>query len=310
MMVDAQSSSWQILIALVLGRLTPQDGLNNPSKRFKLLVRTLFSLLPTLRWIDFLRQDDDLFELLKKRPRLVMKLYRPYLFHPISTQQCLQQLMAHYSLQKQLMHSHLYRRLFNSESIMLASFTGKNGEIFSFTLSLFQDFDREGELQLKFLDGGEQDLALATFSFGGTQSAPYVFIGGIQGGHREDSCGDDFIKRASKACHGMFPKKLALEMVMEIANLLGINELRGVSTQAHVYQNWRYYKFRKLFVNQYDQLWQEFGARRLNDSCFVLPTAMNHKPLELVESKKRSEYRKRYEMLDDIKQQLSQAMSR
>ena len=59
----------------------------------------------------------------------------------------------------------------------------------------------------------------------------------------------------------------------------------------------------------YDELWQEFDARDV-DANFVALQAQPRKPLEEIASKKRAMYRRRYEWLDLLVQEMSEQFAR
>ncbi|WP_163367113.1 DUF535 family protein, partial [Escherichia coli] len=50
----------------------------------------------------------------------------------------------------------------------------------------------------------------------------------------------------------------------------------------------------------YDQFWLSMGAKPLDSGYFLLPARIARKPLEEVASKKRAEYRRRYQLLDEL----------
>ena len=51
----------------------------------------------------------------------------------------------------------------------------------------------------------------------------------------------------------------------------------------------------------YDEFWQENGAQR-GDKYWQLPLQVEQRPLEEIQSKKRSMYRKRYQLFEQIEQ--------
>ena len=59
----------------------------------------------------------------------------------------------------------------------------------------------------------------------------------------------------------------------------------------------------KILFN-YDEFWQE-NQGQLNGQYWQLPLESARKPLEEIASKKRSMYRKRYEMLDEMSKNIS-----
>ena len=50
----------------------------------------------------------------------------------------------------------------------------------------------------------------------------------------------------------------------------------------------------------YDEVWRDRGGIRVADTHFELPIGGNRRPLDEIAAKKRSMYRRRYQMLDEI----------
>ncbi|EFY1204678.1 virulence factor VirK, partial [Shigella flexneri 2a] len=68
----------------------------------------------------------------------------------------------------------------------------------------------------------------------------------------------------------------------------------------HVFRQLRYwYQKRKTFVAVYSDFWESVAGKTCGD-WYKLPTQVVRKPLSNIASKKRSEYRKRYALLDYI----------
>lgn len=60
----------------------------------------------------------------------------------------------------------------------------------------------------------------------------------------------------------------------------------------------------------YDSFWLSIGGEKQENGNFMLPLVMPRKPMEEIASKKRSEYRRRYALLDSLIQQMKQATQR
>lgn len=60
----------------------------------------------------------------------------------------------------------------------------------------------------------------------------------------------------------------------------------------------------------YDSFWLSIGGEKQDNGNFMLPLVMPRKPMEEIASKKRSEYRRRYALLDSLIQQMKQATQR
>ncbi len=158
---------------------------------------------------------------------------------------------------------------------------------------------KEGELSLQLKSEENNSLCTISFSFYESPNGMTILIGGLQGPKHENY---SLIKDATKSCYGLFPKKIAFEALMIFGNQLGINVIHAVSNDAHMYKHWRYDK--KIFTD-YDSFWLELGAHKMDKRLFEFTEPVYHKPLEMIESKKRSEYKKRQLLLSEIKAQIA-----
>ena len=115
----------------------------------------------------------------------------------------------------------------------------------------------------------------------------------------------EYIQLATKACHGLFPKRLMLEATCLLARHLGANNILAVSNCAHIYRSWRYAKKKqgKIHVD-YDSFWESMGGELKPEGYFELPLAVARKPIEDVACKKCAEYRRRYSLLDEMMKQI------
>ncbi|MFK9827954.1 DUF535 family protein, partial [Escherichia coli] len=86
---------------------------------------------------------------------------------------------------------------------------------FSVRLSADAFLDKEGEATLTFCDHQNTVLAELTFTLCKYQGKTTLFIGGMQGAKAHVP--HEHIQLATKACHGLFPKRLLVEAVMTLA---------------------------------------------------------------------------------------------
>ena len=84
--------------------------------------------------------------------------------------------------------------------------------------------------------------------------------------------------------------------VRDVATALGPNGL-GIADSRQTKLRW---KLRKRVKMNYDHFCQESGAALGSDGHWHLPAEPQRKDIADIESKKRSMYRKRYQMLDDL----------
>ncbi|MEG9488393.1 DUF535 family protein [Mannheimia indoligenes] len=128
-----------------------------------------------------------------------------------------------------------------------------------------------------------------------------LLIASIQGSNAENA--QKLIKIVTKKLNGIRP------MFMLICLFKMISEHYALQLCAipHKYQaKYRFNDNARLLFN-YDEFWQENGAE-LKGEYWELSNTIEQKSLDDIPSKKRSMYRKRYEMLDILSQNIKQEL--
>jgi len=149
------------------------------------------------------------------------------------------------------------------------------------TLSLFKDKFRAFTLSFSLLKRQALD----------------VFIGGIQG--RQDGDILSLYRDLTKDFHGMRPRDFLLEAFRLFAVQVGAKRIFAVADAQKISRH-AYFGAKGAPGLFYDEIWEDRGGVRVGDAQFELPLGGNRRDLEEISSKKRSMYRKRYEMLDQI----------
>jgi uncharacterized protein VirK/YbjX len=123
-----------------------------------------------------------------------------------------------------------------------------------------------------------------------------VSIGCVQGGKAGGTL--EAIRHATRELHGLRPKQLLVTLVRQLGWQFGCRQMLLVSNANRVVRS----AARKgRVLADYDQLWTEMGAQRRADGDFELPCMPVQAPdMEAIPSKKRSEARKRHEMMAAI----------
>jgi uncharacterized protein VirK/YbjX len=111
-----------------------------------------------------------------------------------------------------------------------------------FTVRLCADafLDKEGEATLAFCDHQNTVLAEMTFTLCQFEGKSTLFIGGLQGAKAHVP--HELIQGATKACHGLFPKRLLVEAAMTLGTAFPVEQIVAVSNATHIYRSWRYRK--------------------------------------------------------------------
>ena len=153
---------------------------------------------------------------------------------------------------------------------------------------------KEGLLTL-LLTLESQGVYHANFRFGkGFNGEKAMWIGTIQG--YKDGLAN--AKTATKKMFGYRPKNFIMYLLRLIAQQCGVETIYAVSDEGF-YANTHLVRGHRAKVAELDSLWQESGGELSKDPRFyVIPLEEYRKPIEEIKSQKRSQYRKRYDMLD------------
>jgi len=272
-------------------------GLKRLRASVKLACRALFERSASSRWLQMLNSHPLFKDLVKAKPQLVYKIYRPYLSKKFSCDQRVDLLGAHYRFILGNGLSALALRAARA-SVLLGAVEGKSGQAYEVRLSAVDHMEREGDLALQLLRGGEAVYTCAFSFFALALDTPGqpgygVFVGCMQG--PRDVRGLELIREATRDLHGLRPKNLMARLLARIGHDFGCAELRLVGNDNRA--AWRAARHGKVHAD-YDALWTELGALRRTDGDHTLACGAPAEPdLALVPSKKRSEVRKRHETL-------------
>ncbi|ELD0488033.1 DUF535 domain-containing protein [Escherichia coli] len=263
--------------------------------RFMYILRCVINPVASIRYYYELRSLNRIGDILAIHPTLPAKIHRPYLHKGGEVWTRGKYILDHYRFVHGLPEKYS-AFLFSQKSVSLVRFIGKGGDDFDIQCSP-SGFDREGELTLS-LFFNKIPIARLTFSIILTPNGHSAFIGGLQGAPK--SIGPDVIRCATKECYNLFPKRIVFEAFCALMKVCNITECLAVSERSHVFRQLRYrYQKRKTFVAIYSDFWESVGGKPCGE-LYRLPTQTIRKPLSDIESKKRSEYRKRYILLDHI----------
>jgi uncharacterized protein VirK/YbjX len=260
----------------------------------KLHLRGMAHPGPTQRWLSLLNSHPAFSEFIAHRPSVVNKIYRPYLTATLNVEQRLAALTSHYAF----MFSHGLAALLaqaSRGSFQLARIDGKTGIAYDVKLRAVGTCEREGELVLQLHCEGAVVYSTA-FTFSTQDGATVVSIGCVQGPRGADAMAA--IKQATRELHGLRAKNLLVGLVQQLGHALGCTQLRLVGNANRTAGR----AMERGHVRaDYEQLWQEIGACRRADGDFALPCgALAPLDLEQVVQKRRSEARKRHQMLQDV----------
>lgn len=147
---------------------------------------------------------------------------------------------------------------------------------------------------------------LFNLSFGFTSNRA-VLIASIQGSAADRNARDEPgpIQTLTKAAHGLRPAHLLLAAFQFLCLRWGVEEVVGIDPVHHIKGRWNQRRGRLKF--DYRAAWLEAGGTQRPDGNWSLPPLPRQRAIEDTPSRKRAQYRRRYQMLDELATQLSQA---
>ncbi|MFB4357707.1 VirK/YbjX family protein [Pantoea sp. BR_17] len=300
-MADSYAS---LFFQLLSGKYVPNKIWRSRRFRLKFALRTLIAPVTTLRYLQQLSALPRITQLMHVQGLLPAKLHRPYLRAGMSVAQRAQAILDHYNLMNNLANLSLRQILQSGEETVLARLVGKNDE--DFVIACRSGFyDREGEVTLVLRYQGE-GIASLSFTILNEDNERTLVIGGLQGPRKTIS--NEVIRDATKAAHGLFPKRLLMEVVFILSQQCDVKKIAAVGDETHVFRSLRYRHSKSdKFCASYSEFWLTLNGQARADGMFALPLMLPRKTLEEIASKKRAEYRRRYTLLDTLAEQVNTA---
>lgn len=166
-------------------------------------------------------------------------------------------------------------------------------------------FLREGSLVINLFVGRVRMYSLA-FSLSSGRDGLIATIGAIQG-RSVDGASEEY-KLLTKKAHGMRPRDLLFEIFSMICQNLQVRRILAVSNEDRHHLH-PFFSGAKKESSDYNEIWMERGGTRISHSFFELEAINRRRSEDDIPTKKRSMYKKRYEMLDEIERRLSAGLS-
>ncbi|MDQ1923522.1 DUF535 family protein [Massilia pseudoviolaceinigra] len=263
-------------------------------ERLKLHARALFHRRVTGQWLRVLNAHPVFCDLVRDSPKLLYKIYRPYMSNVLCAEARLRVLAIHYGF---VFSRGLGPMIVAAAraGVPLGSVEGKTGTVYELQLRAVSTMEREGELVLQLCESGTPVFSLA-FTFAEEAGAAIVCIGCIQGPKGGD--GLESIRTATRELHGVRPKHLLVTLVRQLGYAFGCGRVRLVGNANRVVHG---AIRRGKVLADYDQMWNELGAERRADGDYGLACEPVQEPdMEQIQSKKRSEARRRHAVVVEL----------
>ena len=290
------SASAQTQTAGISGRLR---------RRTKFLLRALSQPRLTRAWLARLVQP-DIAPLWAARPRLALKLQRPYVCCAWGATERFAALLRHYDILPQLFAPEVRAAIYGDGINLIRLTDAETGWRWDIRLFYHDRFEKEGELTLAIREV-ETGVVLAelTFCLVHNDNKRIAIIGGIQAGC--DPRTRRLIHDAAKALYGLRPKALALWCLQQLAQPWQLTQIQAVGDAQHV---WRHWRKRLEIAACYDEFWRESDGRELpGGGSWELPLETRARTREELKPSRRKTYERRYAMLDALQPTLLAAFA-
>lgn len=266
-----------------------------PSLKGKAMLLYGLTLYPiqTFRWLRFLHKEPMLWQLAESHPQLILKIYRPYLSKCLSCTERVKILSQHYGFLLNASYANLVRHIALHPKV-LCEFFGKSGTAFQLELVSTGLANREGEFMIHLVSNKISIYRIA-FSFLTIGAESYVKIGCVQGIRAEE--GAILVRATTHDLHGCRPKNLMVSIVRDIGDYFGCHAALGVSNKNKLLAQ----RVQQKSAPDYDATWDEIRAIKRDDGDYQFSCKDILKiNFDAVPSRKRSEARKRNQLLGAI----------
>jgi uncharacterized protein VirK/YbjX len=227
----------------------------------------------------------------------------PYLHNNWDIQTKLDKVATHYEI---LSKSYPKLTKLNEKPFELISFDHiSKGVVVALDYS--QWFIREGELVLNIFQN-ELRVASMAFILDRFDGEVVAYIGAVQGIHSGVSTEEslEIYKVLTKDFEGLRPRSLLLEVLKVLLTQIGVKKLFAISEQ-HRHHRHKYFHHddKTVFKNDYNPFWEEHEGVPCDGGFYALPLKLSIKDMAEIPSKKRSMYRRRYEIVDYMKNNIN-----
>jgi uncharacterized protein VirK/YbjX len=267
------------------------------NSQIEFLFLSMLHYVASKKIFNFFEQSDFL-QFTANNPRISRKFLHRYLHCGMSVTRKAKAIIDHYTFINKNFTNEAIQVMYCGQSISLHELT-IGSELYTLEMGYSDSFYREGELALILLDSKKQRIYSIAFSFLKDTDKNYIFIGGMQGPQQTFTSSLEIIKTMTKEMHGLRPRNFMLLIMRAIATSLEIEKIVAVTTENHISKCHRNpLKHYDKFQADYNGYFEEGGVRE--GRFFILSSDQKRKSIDSIESKKRSLYKKRYAMIDNL----------
>jgi uncharacterized protein VirK/YbjX len=169
-------------------------------------------------------------------------------------------------------------------------------------------FVREGEMVINVF---QHDLRVASMAFtlGRLDGCVVSYIGAVQGIHSGVSTAEslEIYKVLTKDFEGLRPRSLLIEVLKLVLVQFGVKKVFAISEQ-HRHHRHKYFgnNEKTIFKTDYNVFWEEHdGVFDVASGFYTIPIELSIRDMADIPSKKRSMYKRRYEIINFLKNNIN-----
>jgi len=242
---------------------------------------------------------ENLKQILKNDPRIIEKPLKPYLCVNWSATERIKYVIEHYQFIDETFGENA-SDVISSDGVTILEIESLSQE--TYRIQLYRGSSREGAIGIRLINEKGQRVYALSCNISGAENKT-MHIGMLQGPSDQLDNRNALIKELTKSLFGLRTKSLLVEMALMLARILGISKINAISNKGHVYKSISRKRNRISF--DYDALWKEFEAEKLDQYFFGLSVFTPRKDPLTLKKTKRKMYIKRYEWLDNAEMEMT-----
>jgi uncharacterized protein VirK/YbjX len=250
-----------------------------------------------LMWLRELRswhraETPALQAIVRRRPSIVCAVSRPYINTAWHSARRLAVIREHYTL---LSGALKVLDFDPAGRLTLAGLPLHAGKL-DLVIDMPEWFAHEGELALNLFWNGRRIYSLV-FSLGQDEGRLTAYVGALQGLRGSEA--RPIYRDLTHALHGLRPRELLLAVFRMLCGRIGVERVLAVSDHRRPSGS-AYFATRTEVFTSYDAVWLAHGGHQGREGFFDLPLTLARRGSDSMPGRKRAQYRRRYEMLDDL----------
>jgi uncharacterized protein VirK/YbjX len=281
----------------------------SPLKYGPILGRGFYFVMAFLNAKDIIRMERDTLShfksLIETHPEAIPSIFWPYQCANWDTSTRVNHLHNHFATLSELKYKIDYKASHQCEVV--------NGDAIFPKLRIVIDkndlFMREGMITLNLFVENQRVYTTAFSFYKNKMGQVCAIIGAIQG--LKKAYITDLYWEMTKKTYGIRPRDLMIEAFQMLCRLSGVEKIYAVSNSHRQHKHRFYCLKNKMNIPSinYDEVWSDRSGVRCNDAFYELPITPPRKSISSVVSKKRSMYRNRYALLNELERAIKQGLS-